>query len=63
MNAANEIAVHAFLDGHIKFTDIYKVIREITEAHKKIKLSSVEEVIEIDSDSRVSAIKVVKKYN
>jgi len=63
MNAANEIAVHAFLDGHIKFTDIYKVVREITEAHKKIKLSSVEEVIEIDSDSRVSAIKVVKKYN
>ena len=62
MNAANEIAVHAFLDGHIKFTDIYKVVREITEAHKKIKLSSVEEVIEIDSDSRVSAIKVVKKY-
>ena len=62
MNAANEIAVHAFLDGHIKFTDIYKVIREITEAHKKIKLSSVEEVIEIDSDSRVSASKVVKKY-
>jgi 1-deoxy-D-xylulose-5-phosphate reductoisomerase len=62
MNAANEIAVHAFLDGHIKFTDIYKVVREITEAHKKIKLSSVEEVIEIDSDSRVSASKVVKKY-
>jgi len=63
MNAANEIAVHAFLDGHIKFTDIYKVIREITEGHKKKKLSSVEEVIEIDSENRVGAIEVVKKYN
>ena len=63
MNAANEVAVYAFLDGHIKFTDIYKIIREITDAHKKKKLLSVEEVIEIDSESRAKAIKAVKKYN
>ena len=63
MNAANEVAVYAFLDGHIKFTDIYKIIREITEAHKKKKLLSVEEVIEIDSESRAKAIKAVKEYN
>ena len=25
MNAANEIAVQAFLDGYIKFTDIAKI--------------------------------------
>jgi len=63
MNAANEVAVYAFLDGHIKFTDIYKIIREITDAHKKKKLFSVEEVIEIDSESRTKAIKAVKRYN
>ena len=63
MNAANEVAVYAFLDGHIQFTDIYKIIREITDAHKKKKLLSVEEVIEIDSESRTKAIKAVKKYN
>ena len=27
MNAANEIAVQAFLDGYIKFTDIAKLIK------------------------------------
>jgi len=63
MNAANEVAVYAFLDGHIKFTDIYKIIREITDVHKKKKLFSVEEVIEIDSESRTKAIKAVKRYN
>jgi len=63
MNAANETAVYAFLDGHIKFTDIYKVTREITEDHKKKKLCSVEQVKEIDNESRAKAIEVVKKYN
>jgi len=63
MNAANEVAVNAFLDGHIKFTDIHKVVRETTDAHKKQKLSSVEEVIEIDGESRTKAINLVKKYN
>lgn len=32
MNAANEVAVAEFLEGHIRFTDIYKVVRRALEA-------------------------------
>ena len=63
MNAANEIAVQAFLEEKIKFTDIFKIIFEVLEKHHKKKLSSVEDVYEVDKNSRENAIKQIKKIN
>ena len=63
MNAANEIAVQAFLEEKIKFTDIFKIIFEVLEKHHKKKLSSVEDVYEVDKKSRENAIKQIKKIN
>ena len=63
MNAANEIAVQAFLEEKIKFTDIFKIIFEVLEKHDKKKLSSVEDVYEVDKNSRENAIKQIKKIN
>ncbi|MBM7867146.1 1-deoxy-D-xylulose-5-phosphate reductoisomerase [Heliobacterium gestii] len=34
MNAANEVAVHAFLDRRIGFMDIPRIVREAMEAHE-----------------------------
>ena len=63
MNAPNEIAVQAFLEKKIKFTDIFKIIFEVLEKHDKKKLSSVEDVYEVDKNSRENAIKQIKKIN
>ena len=60
MNAANEIAVKSFLEKKIKFTDIYKVIFEVLENHEKKKISSIEDVFEIDKISRDNAIMQIK---
>ena len=63
MNAANEIAVLGFLKKDIKFKDIYKIIYETINAHKNIKISSVEDVFEIDNESRLKAAQILKKYS
>ena len=60
MNAANEIAVKAFLEKKIKFTDIYKIIFEVLEKHNKKKLFSIEDVYEVDKNSRDNAKKQIK---
>jgi 1-deoxy-D-xylulose-5-phosphate reductoisomerase len=48
LNAANEVAVEAFLDGRIKFTDIPVIIEKTMDAHKPHALTSIEEVLSVD---------------
>jgi 1-deoxy-D-xylulose-5-phosphate reductoisomerase len=48
LNAANEVAVEAFLDGRIKFTDIPAVIEKAMDAHEAHPLTSIEEVLLVD---------------
>lgn len=48
LNAANEVAVEAFLDGRIKFTDIPVIIEKTMEAHMPHPLTSIEEVLSVD---------------
>lgn len=48
MNAANEIAVEAFLDGRIGFMQIAEVIERTMDAHQAHNLKSIEEVLLAD---------------
>lgn len=48
MNAANEVAVDAFLAGKIKFTDIALLIEKTMSAHDAHSLGSIEEVMSTD---------------
>jgi 1-deoxy-D-xylulose-5-phosphate reductoisomerase len=48
MNAANEVAVDAFLAGKIKFTEIAVLIEKTMSAHDGHSLGSVEEVMHAD---------------
>ncbi|WP_058912340.1 1-deoxy-D-xylulose-5-phosphate reductoisomerase [Entomohabitans teleogrylli] len=60
LNAANEVAVAAFLDGMIRFTDI-AVVNETTLS--KLPLTepvSVDDVLEIDARARAMAIVLAK---
>jgi 1-deoxy-D-xylulose-5-phosphate reductoisomerase len=52
LNAANEVAVEAFLGGMIKFTDIPVVIERTMDAHQPHALSTIEEVLFVDRWSR-----------
>lgn len=58
-NAADEIAVVAFLDGKIKFTDIPKIIEKTIEK-EFAKGNSFEEVFYTDSEARKFASALVR---
>lgn len=52
LNAANEVAVDAFLKREIKFGDIARVIKKTMDAHEPKSFSSIEEILEIDRWAR-----------
>jgi 1-deoxy-D-xylulose-5-phosphate reductoisomerase len=60
LNAANEVAVHAFLNNQIAFLDISKVIQETMTAYSPTALSSIEEVLEVDQWARRTAEEIMK---
>jgi 1-deoxy-D-xylulose-5-phosphate reductoisomerase len=52
MNAANEVAVEAFLNGLIGFLDIGRVIEQTMNVHQPHRLPSIDEVLHVDRWSR-----------
>ena len=63
LNAANEIAVQAFLDGVIGFTMIPKVIGAVMDLLPIVKLASLADVLAADSAARRTAEQIIKKIN
>lgn len=57
MNAANEIAVAAFLNGECGFLDIERTVEEVMRRHDSEALSSVEQVEAVDTWARAEARK------
>jgi len=55
MNAANEVAVEAFLNGGIRFVDIAEVIRSTMEAHQPHEVDSLDDALETDRWAREKA--------
>ncbi len=55
MNAANEIAVDAFLNGGIKFNAIAEIIRNTMDAHQPRAVDAVETALEADRWAREKA--------
>jgi len=60
LNAANEVAVQAFLKHQIAFLDIPRVIQETMNAYSATPLTSIEEALEIDQWARRTATEVMK---
>lgn len=52
LNAANEVAVDAFLNERIAFTGIHRVVSRIMESHSVEDYSTVEEVMEASDRAR-----------
>lgn len=59
LNAANEVAVKAFLEKKIKFTDISNILSKIIDQHKSLDAGSLENILEADSRSRSLAISLI----
>jgi len=52
LNAANEIAVAAFLDKRIRFTAIAELIERALEAEPVAALTSIEQCVAVDAVTR-----------
>ncbi|MEI6702912.1 MAG: 1-deoxy-D-xylulose-5-phosphate reductoisomerase [Deltaproteobacteria bacterium] len=61
MNAANEIAVEAFLDGLIGFVQIGETIERTMDAHSACVLGSIEEVLKADLWGRETAREICRE--
>ena len=61
LNGANEVAVNYFLQGKIKFTDIYKLVYDVLESHKNTVINSLDDVLSIDDWSKKKTSEMLKK--
>lgn len=60
MNAANEVAVQAFLDEQIGLTDIPFIIEKVMDGHETQPVSSLDVVLETDRAARLHAATIVE---
>jgi 1-deoxy-D-xylulose-5-phosphate reductoisomerase len=52
LNAADEVAVAAFLENRIRFDEIPRIIEEVLSATPAAKLESITKVLEADEEAR-----------
>ncbi|MBB5337182.1 1-deoxy-D-xylulose-5-phosphate reductoisomerase [Pectinatus brassicae] len=60
LNAANEIAVDAFLHNKIKFLDIYNIIEEAMQSHQVDYAPTAETFFAVDEETRFFAKNLIK---
>ena len=52
LNTANEVAVDAFIEGEIPFSDIAEIVTATVEDHTKRKINNLEEIFDIDRETK-----------
>jgi len=57
LNAANEVAVAAFLDGNIRFTRIPKIIEQTLETVAVTAAQTLPEILSADEQARLEAVR------
>ncbi len=60
LNAANETAVAAFLEGKIDFLTIEELVEQALEQHDSIQNASLDEILQIDSETRSRVQSLIK---
>ena len=61
LNAANEVAVEAFVDRTLNFPGITEVVRRTMEAHRVIEHPPFEEILEADAWARNTAAGMIRR--
>lgn len=62
LNAANEVAVQAFLDGALLFTHIPSVISQTLDRHVPVALADLETIFSENTKARELAAQVVSRF-
>ena len=55
MNAANEVAVHAFLDKKAKFLDIPRTVESVMKSCPAAPITDLASVLAADAEARAKA--------
>ncbi len=63
MNAANEIAVAAFLNRQVRFPDIWRIVEEVMNRHTPVAHSDLDAILQADQWARNEAQGCVKSRN
>ena len=63
MNAANEIAVAAFLDRQVRFPQIWQIVEAVMERHTSVAHPDLDAILAADQWAREKAAKHVKTLN
>ena len=61
LNASNEVAVNAFLDGAIKFTEIPLLIQRVMEDHDVKPVHTIEDILKTDHWARERAKAIIER--
>ena len=61
LNAADEVAVAAFLEEQIGFEDISRIIEETMAATPAGHLESIQKVLTLDTEARLLATEIVNQ--
>lgn len=62
LNAANEEAVFAFLDGKIKLYNIYEIVEKMMSEHKVIQNTAIDEIFEVDKQIRQKTKELISTF-
>jgi 1-deoxy-D-xylulose-5-phosphate reductoisomerase len=60
LNSANEVLVQVFLEEKIKFTDIPNGIEKIMQRHNEIKLNGIDDILELDKETRIKTLEMIR---
>ncbi|WP_019613182.1 1-deoxy-D-xylulose-5-phosphate reductoisomerase [Psychromonas ossibalaenae] len=63
LNAANEIAVEAFLNNKIKFPQIAQLVERVLNNSSAVQVDSISHLLEIDKQARQSALQLINREN
>jgi len=61
MNAANEVAVDAFLGKRIRFLDIPRLIGDVLDKLSCVNVNALEDVLQADTQARIAAQKWISR--
>jgi 1-deoxy-D-xylulose-5-phosphate reductoisomerase len=61
LNAANEVAVEAFLEGKIGFREIHRVIDKTMQRHVATRPRDIGEILSVDRWARENASSLVTR--
>lgn len=62
LNAANEEAVFAFLEGKIKLYQIYEITKRIFDGHEVIQNPTIDEIFAVDAEIRRKTKELILTY-